>query len=100
MTMATSAKEKRSFVHSMQSSRGASYARDAAALEARLTPYLHRKIDRFLVPATDSDKLRESDLFLLVKVWNNVSPEFKKLYGAATQIPKGYVYCVSPSGHF
>ena len=100
IAMAAGAKEKSSIFHSMQSSRNASYARDAAALEARLTPYLHRKLGHFNIPATGATRLRESDLFLLAKLWNSLSPEFKKLYEAASQIPTGYVYCVSPSGHF
>jgi hypothetical protein len=100
MATAASAKEKSRAVHVAQLSSIASYARGAAALEARLTPYFQHKLNRSTVPAKSENRLGETDLFLLVKVWNNLSPEFKKLYTEATAIPSGDVYYVSPGGHF
>ncbi len=98
MAAAGSAKVKSSLFHSMQSSRSAVSLKNVLALENRLRPYLERRINHS--PATAQNQLNESDLFLLAKLWNSLSPEFRQLYQEATQIPSGDTYYVSPSGHF
>jgi hypothetical protein len=42
----------------------------------------------------------ETDILLLVSMWPSLSPGFKALYKAATQIPKTFDTYVSPGGHF
>ena len=100
MAAISSAKVKSSLLHSMQFSQSAASLKNVQALEERLRPFLQQRINHFHSYTSAENRLHESDLFLLVKVWNSLSPEFKKLYKEATQIPNGYTYYVSPSGHF
>jgi hypothetical protein len=98
MIETSSAKVKSSVFHSMQLSKVAVTSKTVQALEERLRPYLERRISRS--PETGQNRLNESDLFLLAKVWNSLSTDFKQLYLQATQIPSQDSFYVSPSGHF
>ena len=96
----SSAKVKSSVFHSMQLSRNAAYSRSVQALENRLRPFLQQRLTHPRSFTNAQNRFNESDLFLLAKDWNGLSPEFKKLYREATVIPGDDASYVSPSGHF
>jgi hypothetical protein len=98
MAGTSSAKVKYSRLRSIRSSQNTISSKNVQALEERLRLYLEHRINH--TPASAQNRLNESDLFLLAKVWNSLSPEFRQLYKEATQIPSGYTSYVSPSGHF
>ena len=73
------------------------------ALEQRLAPFLKERVlhrQRKRSPAVSSAVPSESDLILLSKTWNSLSPEFKSLYKQATQLPDSFSSYESPGGHF
>ena len=81
------------------------YIRD---LEERLRPALEHKIKRasrvsgsqIQRTAQPYSSPRESDFLLLARAWNNLSPEFQKLYKSALQLPDYFKSFISPGGHF
>ncbi len=98
MVGAGNAKVNSLLSRSIHSAQAVISSKSIQALEERLKPYLERRIHHS--PATNQNGLNESDLFLLAKVWNGLSPDFKQLYQQATQIPSQDAFYVSPSGHF
>ncbi|MDG5817014.1 hypothetical protein QA601_18095 [Chitinispirillales bacterium ANBcel5] len=75
---------------------------DVRSFERRLTPFLtHRAMrspaDRFPVK---KDQIPEYDYLHLARIWDQLSPEFKSLYKAATSIPPNFQSHISPRGLF
>lgn len=79
------------------------------ALENRFRPLLENKVFRSKRDRGINDKLSQLidrnspsdiDFLMLAQAWNNLSPEFKSLYKAASQIPDSFHRYLSPSGHF
>lgn len=72
------------------------------SLEQRLTPFLesrfrlrHRKGAPVKIPPVN-----ETDLLLLAKVWDELSPQFMALYNKAAALPDDFDRYTTPGGHF
>jgi hypothetical protein len=70
--------------------------------ESRMRLFFESKIKgpRALLVLPRDQLPRETDFFLIAKLWNSLSPGFKTLYKIATQIPGTYQTYLSPGGHF
>jgi hypothetical protein len=70
-----------------------------ARFEARMRPVLEAKI-KGKGALLAAPQLQESDVLMLPRLWDRLSPSFMTLYFDAIQIPEGYLLYVSPGGHF
>ncbi len=76
---------------------------NASELENRLRPYLEEKLNGRTRPHVKTRSLelpRENDQFALMRVWDELTPEFRQLYKRATAIPSDFYSYLSPGGHF
>jgi len=88
-----------------------SLSSSTSSLEARLRPILEERVNfkrginggaktaSSALPGRNPS-ISQHDLFLMMKIWNSLSPDFKNLYAEATAIPKDYNNYVSPGGNF
>jgi hypothetical protein len=67
--------------------------------ESRMRPFLEARIKGKGAIRTAA-RIQESDLLMLPRLWNRLSPPFMTLYFQAIQIPDNYSMYVSPGGHF
>jgi len=70
--------------------------------ESRMRPFLESKLKGgvALLQLPQTQHPRETDFLQLVSLWSRLSPAFKALYKAATQVPAAFNRYISPGGHF
>ncbi len=88
------------------------YSLSPTDLETKLRPILEERVNSkrggnggakkgsSSTLSVGNPSINQRDLFTLMKVWNNMSPEFRALYEEATAIPKEYNHYISPGGNF
>ncbi len=74
----------------------------ARQMEKQLAPFFEAKLtgtgEKHSVPPAIPPA--DIDMMMLCKVWDNLSPQFKKMYLQATAIPDDFKSVVSTGGHF
>jgi hypothetical protein len=77
-------------------------ARSIADFETRLRPYFEGRVrgDRSALLLAPAQTPHDVDIRQIARLWNRLSPSFKKLYKAGIQMPAGFSVYPSPGGFF
>ncbi|MBN1128773.1 MAG: hypothetical protein JXA71_07290 [Chitinispirillaceae bacterium] len=86
----------------LQTKRTAVTAGYVREFESRTRPFFEARAreEGISAPSRATGSIRESDLLMIPRLWNRLSPSFKALYAQAVDIPDKYVMHISPGGHF